>query len=88
MIVFFHLSSASLDVDNIVKPILDAMSKLVYEDDRLVSQIIVRKTPLPLGVSILNGPPSLISAVKRAMAIQENLVYIQVRNQPDHQVLP
>ena len=35
--------SESLDVDNIPKPILDALSGLVYADDRQITDLVCRK---------------------------------------------
>jgi len=31
------------DVDNIVKPILDAMTKFIYVDDQQVERVVVQK---------------------------------------------
>jgi Holliday junction resolvase RusA-like endonuclease len=40
---------ARLDADNMVKPILDAMTGVVYHDDRQASHIEVRSVNLDLG---------------------------------------
>jgi len=37
---------APTDVDNIVKPLLDAMKELVYHDDRQITDLVSRRRPL------------------------------------------
>lgn len=37
---------APADVDNIVKPILDAMKELIYRDDRQITDLVSRRRPL------------------------------------------
>ncbi|MEH2167020.1 MAG: RusA family crossover junction endodeoxyribonuclease [Nostoc sp.] len=44
-ITYFY-DSDQMDVDNIVKPIQDAIKKLAYVDDRQVSDLLVRKRNL------------------------------------------
>lgn len=44
-ITYFY-DSVSLDVDNIVKPIQDAMIGLAYDDDNQVTDVLVRKRNL------------------------------------------
>src|ERR1700681_3504623 len=42
-IFYFPSTPMEGDIDNIVKPILDALSTLVYLDDRQVERILVQK---------------------------------------------
>jgi Holliday junction resolvase RusA-like endonuclease len=42
-IYYFPPTEMEGDIDNIVKPLLDAMNKLVYMDDRQVESVYVRK---------------------------------------------
>jgi len=42
-IAWFHNVPTTQDVDNIIKPILDALKGVVYEDDRLVSQCLATR---------------------------------------------
>ncbi len=37
------------DVDNVAKLVLDAMNGIVYEDDRLVSDLVIRKRKSEIG---------------------------------------
>ena len=44
MVTITHIyESSSLDVDNIPKPILDALKGLVYSDDTQVTDLLCRK---------------------------------------------
>ncbi len=44
--ITYLYEGASLDVDNISKPILDALKGLVYSDDTQVSDLLCRKRDL------------------------------------------
>lgn len=59
--IFFHAdTSLRADVDNVIKPILDALIGVVYEDDRQVRSVKV--TALPKGDAFRSsGDPDLIS---------------------------
>ncbi len=42
---YFYLEN-SIDLDNLAKPICDALKKLVYEDDRQIVELHLRKIRL------------------------------------------
>jgi crossover junction endodeoxyribonuclease RusA len=44
-VTMFHFSEGSMsgDLDNVVKPVLDAMKSLVYVDDSLVHRLLARR---------------------------------------------
>lgn len=44
-VLIYYFSDAPMvgDLDNIVKPILDSLSKLVYQDDRQIERIVAQK---------------------------------------------
>src|SRR5919198_1177213 len=46
MEITHFFEGAPADVDNIAKPILDAIKGLVYVDDRQVSDLVCRRRPL------------------------------------------
>ena len=46
VIITYFYEGAPLDVDNIPKPILDALNGLVYSDDAKVSDLLCRKRDL------------------------------------------
>ena len=52
VIITYFYQEASLDVDNVPKPILDALKGLVYSDDSEVSDLLCRKRDL-------NGDPRI-----------------------------
>jgi hypothetical protein len=46
-VTYYHEGDAvRIDNDNLIKPIQDALIGLVYEDDRLITDTIVRKTSI------------------------------------------
>ena len=84
-IIYFSESTTSKDIDNIIKPILDALNGVVYRDDRIVSQVLARKTQM--------RPDRLISISSRrlAEALEKGLsdfVYVLVGLAPDHSMVP
>lgn len=73
-----------LDVDNMAKPILDALKGTLIEDDVQVSQLVVRRTELSSG-SILRGAPL---AVMDGIQQGADFVYVRLGDAPDHGVVP
>ena len=57
--ITYLFEGASLDVDNIPKPILDAIKGLVYVDDSQVSDLLCRKRDMKGDLRIAN-PSSLL----------------------------
>ena len=64
-ITYFY-DSDPLDVDNIPKPILDALKGLVYSDDSQVSDLLCRKRDLSEGPRIQNASPALLEFLGEA----------------------
>lgn len=60
------------DIDNILKPILDALNKVLYPDDRQVERILVQKFE-PRRVFEFANPSNTL---ERAIASQRPLVYV------------
>lgn len=83
VIVYFY-KLGSLDVDNMVKPILDALKDIILLDDAQVTQVLARKTELTIGVRIANASADVVAAIDRGM----DCVYIGVMPAPDHGVMP
>ncbi|MBO1062514.1 MAG: RusA family crossover junction endodeoxyribonuclease [Aphanizomenon flos-aquae CP01] len=63
-----------LDTDNIIKPIQDALIKLVYEDDKLVSDVESHRRFLSEPIDITNLPLLL----QEGVIIGEECVYVKV----------
>jgi crossover junction endodeoxyribonuclease RusA len=83
-IIYFFEGETDLDVDNIAKPILDALNGLIYEDDSQVSQLTIRKTQLAQGLEI--DVRSL--ALANALDAGGDFVYVKVRSAPTHWEVP
>ncbi len=82
-IVYFY-KDGSVDVDNMIKPILDALVQLVITDDSLVAQVIARKTELRPGLTVRNASAELAAVIDRG----SDFVYVRVSEPPDHGVMP
>lgn len=82
-VTYFYSHATDLDVDNIAKPIVDAMAGVVYEDDRLVTEVVLRKTDQTGDVTLLNPPPELADALYS----EPHFVYVRCYGPPDHEEL-
>ena len=80
-ITYFY-EGASLDVDNIPKPILDALKGLIYSDDSQVSDLLCRKRDLRGDLRIYN--PSAI--LLESLSTSEGLLHIAVVNAMNQEV--
>src|SRR3546814_997790 len=56
-IVYFHVDDTEIDVDNVIKPILDALKTHIYADDRRIEQVTARRTKL-VGLTVRNATRS------------------------------
>jgi crossover junction endodeoxyribonuclease RusA len=64
-ILYFPIATMRGDVDNIVKPILDALNRLVYIDDRQVERIWVQKFEPGRVLTFSEPTPTLADALER-----------------------
>ena len=81
-ITYFY-DSVSMDVDNIPKPILDALKGLVYLDDEQVTDILCRKRNLNTDVRIENPTSILAEGLSRA----NQFLYVVIEEAPDQGVI-
>ena len=65
-ITYFFEQGGSLDVDNIPKPILDALKGLVYSDDSQVTDLLCRKRDLNGDPRIQNPSPILLDTLRHS----------------------
>ena len=72
-ITYFY-DDVPIDVDNIPKPILDALNRLAYNDDSQVTDILCRKRDLANRLRLEN--PSLV--LGRTFNRQEQFVHILI----------
>ncbi len=81
-ITYFFVGDAP-DVDNIPKPILDALNGLVFVDDRQVTDLLSRKRDLRNTLRIPDPPPTLLSYLGHMMPI----LHISVTRAQDREVM-
>ena len=63
-----------IDTDNIIKPIQDALNELVYEDDKLVSDVESHRRFLSEPIDMTNLPLLL----RKGVIIGKECVYVKV----------
>ena len=72
-----------LDVDNIPKPILDALKRLAYSDDDQITDMLCRKRDLNADLQVQRFSPGL----NEALAKSTPFVHIIVDYAPDQGVI-
>jgi hypothetical protein len=83
-IVYFYREQTSIDVDNIAKPIIDALKGTIIANDDILSQVVLRKTDQAAIDAVVDAPESLVEVFR----VHDNFVYIAMREPPDHTRLP
>lgn len=81
--VTYFYDAVAMDVDNIVKPIQDAIIGLAYVDDDQVTDILVRKRNLAGDFKVEN----VTSILAEGFARGSEFLYIAVIDAPDQEVL-
>lgn len=76
MTITYFFDDVPFDVDNIPKPILEALIGLVYVDDSQVSDLICRKRELTEDLQIRNPSPDLLEFLDKS----EQVLHISVVN--------
>ena len=64
--ITYFFEGGSLDVDNIPKPILDALKGLVYRDDSQVTDLLCRKRDLNGDLRIQNPSSVLLGTLQQS----------------------
>jgi hypothetical protein len=88
VIIYFYQGETSLDVDNIAKALLDGLKSILVHDDRQISQLVVRKTRMAAGVSLIGASAYLLDAIERMTQIGSDFVYVRADPAPDHGRIP
>ncbi len=65
VVITYFFDSTPLDVDNVPKPILDALKGVIYIDDSQVIDLLCRKRDLSEGLQIRNPSPDLLESIRR-----------------------
>ena len=73
----------AIDVDNIVKPIQDALIGLLYVDDVQITDVLVRKRDLSGNFKIENITPTLAEGFARG----NEFLHVVVTNAPEQEVI-
>ncbi len=76
VIITYFFDGASLDVDNVPKPILDALKSLIYSDDSQVSDLLCRKRDLNGDLRIQDPSVVLLETLRNS----EQFLHISVAN--------
>jgi crossover junction endodeoxyribonuclease RusA len=85
VVYFFGRLPANLDNDNLLKPIQDALNKLVYEDDRQVTDTSVRRTSIEVQFRFRSGRNSAL--LMETIRSQTEFIYVRVEDAPSHEDL-
>jgi crossover junction endodeoxyribonuclease RusA len=81
-VTYYHEGrTVRIDNDNMVKPIQDALIGLIYEDDRLITDTVVRKTSID-GKFRLRGCPLVLL---QALAKGDPFLHVVIAEAPGHE---
>jgi hypothetical protein len=81
--VSYLYKGTAADVDNIIKPIQDALKGLVYMDDGQVTDVVVRKRSLEGSLTVEDPSEVLAEGFDRG----REFLYVVVRKAPDQRRL-
>jgi hypothetical protein len=88
----FNWADNSGDLDNIAKPILDAVAGVAFFNDNQVTELVLRRTDLQRQeiTEVVGATPLLAERIERAIEAADGLgfVYIAVSTEVDHGRLP
>lgn len=83
-VVITHVcAGVSSDLDNLAKPVLDALKGLAYEDDGQVTDIIMKKRDLAHNLRLETLVPLLLNALDRG----EEFLHVLAEEAPDQEVV-
>ena len=81
--VIYFYQDHELDIDNIVKPIQDALIGLVYDDDVQITDILICKRRLDKTFRITNSS----SVLEKGLSNNQEFLYILISECPKQEVL-
>ena len=76
VVITYYFKGGALDVDNMPKPILDALNGLVYADDRQITDLVCRKRDRNRDLQFENPSSVLVDTLGRS----EQFLHITVAN--------
>ena len=74
-IYFFPQGRLPGDIDNCIKPILDAMKALIYRDDSQVDRLVVQKFESERPLELTDEPTECLAS---ALAADHPVVYVKI----------
>ena len=80
-ITYLHLDH-DIDVDNMAKPILDALKGVVYGDDSQVTDLLCRKRDIGRQLRVVRPPPGLFDY----LGSKTPVVHLSVRTAQSEEV--
>ena len=84
IINFYEGNKPSVDVDNMSKPILDVMQKLVYDSDRQIIQAEISHVKIDAPFSIVGVRPIIVKSLQAG----SQFVYVKIEDPMDPFPLP
>jgi crossover junction endodeoxyribonuclease RusA len=82
--LLYLYDEAALDIDNILKPIQDALIGVVWQDDSIVTDVEIRRRWRQTAFTINAVSPVLAAG----LALGGEFVYISITDAPPQDVLP
>lgn len=82
--LFYFYDEAALDIDNILKPIQDALIGVLFEDDSVITDVEIRRRWRRTTFT-LNAVSPILAA---GLALGKEFVYVALSNAPAQDVLP
>ena len=76
VVITYFFKGEALDVDNMPKPILDALNGLIYADDSQITDLVCRKRDRNRDLQFENPSSVLVETLGRS----EQFLYITVAN--------
>jgi hypothetical protein len=87
VILYCSDGTSALDVDNIAKPILDAMKGLIYEDDRQIRQVLIRIWE-NVAFARMRGASTVLLRALTVVHKYHDFVYIRISDELDLSEMP
>lgn len=85
ILINFHVGNQpSVDIDNMSKPIFDAMQGIVYEDDRQIRQAEISHVPINAPLVFVDASMFVVMAVQAG----NQFVYVRIEDAVDPFPLP
>lgn len=81
--ITYFFDGPSLDVDNVPKPVLDALKGLIYADDSQVTDLLCRKRDVDADLRLEENASSVLLA---ALAGRDEFLHVVVADAPSQEV--